>query len=120
MAACQSYGIPCGLVTFDGFEDAVHGTGIKYEDYALGVGVRVLQPVPVSLDLRRRDLGALVHDIRVTEEAKDDVAAHLRVGVAQLLDAMRARQAKEGRDRAKHPKAARTGAVAKGAARAGA
>jgi hypothetical protein len=118
MAACQSYGIPCGLVTFDGFEDAVHGTGIKYEDYARGVGVEVLQPVPVGLDLRHRDLDALVHDVRVSEEVKDDVAAHLRVGVAHLLDAMRARQAKEGRDKGKRPKAARAADGAKGSGRA--
>ena len=26
MIACQSYGIPCGLVTFEGHEDHVHGT----------------------------------------------------------------------------------------------
>ena len=56
MTACQSYGIPCGLITFEGFEDRVHGSGIKYEDYALGAEVDVVNPQVVGLDLRQRDL----------------------------------------------------------------
>lgn len=43
---CQAYGIPCALVTFKGYEDAVHGDGLKYKDYHLGVGTSY-RPLPV-------------------------------------------------------------------------
>ncbi len=89
MMACQSYGIPCGLVTFQEFEATVHGTGIKYEDYALGADVEVVNPQVVGLDLRRWDLAGTVRDIRVSEAVKDDVEAHMRVAVAHVLDAGR-------------------------------
>lgn len=89
MAACQSYGIPCGLITFAEFEDKVHGNGIKYEDYALGAGVEVVNPQVVGLDLRRWDLCGPVRDLRVSEAVKDQVEAHMRVAVARVLDADR-------------------------------
>lgn len=84
MIVCQSYGIPCGLVTFEGFEGTVHGTGIKYEDYALGADVPVLTPQLIGLDLRGRDLGNLIHDIRISEATKDVVEASTRDGLALL------------------------------------
>lgn len=87
MIACQSYGIPCGLVTFEGFEDNVHGEGIKYEDYALGADVEVANPQAVPLDLRHSDLSVLVKDIRVSEAKKDEVQEHLRAAVATVLAA---------------------------------
>ncbi len=90
MAACQSYGVPCGLITFEEFEDRVHGNGIKYEDYARGAGVEVVNPQVVGLDLRRWDLVGPVRDIRVSEAVKDEVEAHMRVAVAHVLDASRA------------------------------
>ena len=89
MTACQSYGIPCGLITFQEFEGKVHGTGIKYEDYARGAGVEVVNPQVIGLDLRRWDLAGPVRDIRVSEAVKDDVEAHLRAAVAHVLDAGR-------------------------------
>jgi hypothetical protein len=89
MTACQSYGIPCGLVTFEEFEDRVHGSGIKYEDYALGAGVEVVNPQVVGLDLRQWDLVGPIRDIRVSEEVKDEVERHMRVAVAHVLDAGR-------------------------------
>jgi hypothetical protein len=53
MIVCHSYGIPCALVTFRGFEAAVHGSGVKYRDYSLGAGLaEVWEPEPVGLDLR--------------------------------------------------------------------
>lgn len=73
MITCQSYGIPCALVTFEGAEDNVHGTGIKYEDYALGAGVEVMNPAVVPLDLRRFDYQELVRDIRVSDQKKAEV-----------------------------------------------
>jgi Polysaccharide pyruvyl transferase len=89
MTACQSYGIPCGLVTFKEFEDHVHGNGIKYEDYALGAGVEVVHPQVVGLDLRQWDLIGPVRDIRVSEAVKDQVEAHMRVAIAHVLEAGR-------------------------------
>jgi hypothetical protein len=89
MTACQSYGIPCGLITFEEFEDRVHGSGIKYEDYALGAGVEVVNPQVVGLDLRQWDLVGPIRDIRVSEEVKDEVEKHVRVAVAHVLDAGR-------------------------------
>ena len=89
MTACQSYGIPCGLITFEEFEDRVHGSGIKYEDYALGAGVEVVTPQVVGLDLRRWDLVGPIRDIRVSEEVKDEVERHMRVAVAHVLAADR-------------------------------
>jgi hypothetical protein len=77
MITCQSYGIPCGLVTFAGYEENVHGSGIKYEDYALGAGVEVMNPQVVGLDLRKENLDALIKDIRVSEAKKDEVEDHI-------------------------------------------
>lgn len=84
MITCQSYGIPCGLLTFEGYEENVHGTGIKYEDYALGAGVEVMNPQVVGSDLRNRDLSNLIRDISVSESKKDEVIAHLKSGIELL------------------------------------
>ncbi|MGB7979302.1 MAG: polysaccharide pyruvyl transferase family protein [Candidatus Nanopelagicales bacterium] len=109
MTACQSYAIPCGLVTFDGFEDRVHGSGIKYADYALGAGVEVVNPQVVGLDLRRwGDLGGIVRDIRVSDEVKDRVERHMRVAVAHVLDAGRTQGKKAAGNRATASKPAKT------------
>ena len=78
MITCQSYGIPCGLVTFAGYEENVHGSGIKYEDYALGAGVEVMNPQVIGLDLRKENLDSLIQDIRVSEAKKDEVEDHIR------------------------------------------
>lgn len=87
MIVCQSYGIPCGLVTFEGFESNVHGLGIKYEDYALGADVEVMNPQVVGLDLRHSDLSGLIKDIRVSEQKKDEVEQHLRTAVSTVIAA---------------------------------
>lgn len=84
MIVCQSYGIPCGLVTFKGFEDNVHGTGIKYEDYALGAGVEVMNPQPIDLDLTKMNLDNLIRDIRVSQDKKQQVIGHVRQAVARF------------------------------------
>jgi hypothetical protein len=56
LITCQSYGIPCALVVFNGFEEYVHGDGIKYIDYALGADVKPISPTPINpkLDWRRQ------------------------------------------------------------------
>jgi hypothetical protein len=84
MIVCQSYGIPCGLVTFKGFEENVHGTGIKYEDYALGAEVEVMNPQVIGLDLRSINLDNLVRDIKVSEGKKQQVISHVRQAVARF------------------------------------
>jgi hypothetical protein len=84
MIVCQSYGIPCGLVTFKGFEDNVHGTGIKYEDYALGAGVEVMNPQPIDLDLTKMNLDNLIRDIKVSQDKKQQVIGHVRQAVARF------------------------------------
>ena len=84
MIVCQSYGIPCGLVTFRGYEENVHGTGIKYEDYALGAEVEIMNPQPVELDLTKQNLDNLIKDIKVSQEKKQQVIGHVRQAVARF------------------------------------
>jgi hypothetical protein len=81
LVACQSYGVPCALVTFEGFEDLVHGSGLKYADYAQGVGVAPVVPAPVPLDLRRVRLAELAGCDRVGEEKQDEILDALRRGL---------------------------------------
>ena len=82
--SCQSYGIPCALVTFEGFEDAVHGNGIKYSDYSMGVGLPAINPAVVGLNLGAINLDDLVNDLKVSEEKKDEVEAAVRKALAVL------------------------------------
>ena len=84
MITCQSYGIPCALVTFEGHEENVHGTGIKYEDYALGAGVEVMNPSVVPLDLRKFKYQKLIRDIKVSEAKKQEVLEHIRLGLKEF------------------------------------
>ena len=84
MIACQSYGIPCGLITFKGYEENVHGSGIKYIDYAKGAGVKVLKPKPVGSDLGEVDLKKLIHDIKVSDSKKQEVIGHIKAGITKL------------------------------------
>ena len=84
MIACQSYGIPCGLVTFKGYEDNVHGSGIKYEDYALGAEVEVMNPRAIDLDLRSVDLDSLVKEIKVFDAKKQQVIGHVRQAISRF------------------------------------
>lgn len=88
MIACHSYGIPCALVTFEGFESAVHGTGVKYRDYALGAGLdKVHDPTPVGADLRTLPLDALLSSVKVAEDKLDEVELAVTVGIGRYLDA---------------------------------
>lgn len=84
MISCQSYGIPCALVSFEGAEDNVHGTGIKYEDYALGAGVEVMNPQIVPVDLRGLDYGALVKEITVSEAKKAEVREAVKTALSRF------------------------------------
>ena len=84
MITCQSYGIPCALVSFEGAEENVHGTGIKYEDYALGAGVEVMNPSVVPLDLRSFDYQPLVKSIQVSEAKKAEVRDATREALSRF------------------------------------
>jgi hypothetical protein len=84
LITCQSYGIPCALVVFEGYLDAVAGNGMKYTDYALGVGFDPITPSPVPLDLRSTDLQSLVMDLTISETKKDEVEDALRRAVAAV------------------------------------
>jgi hypothetical protein len=81
---CQSYGIPCALVTFDGFVENVHGNGIKYGDYALGAGLERVDPVPVALNLSTVNFDNIMRDDKVSEAKKDEVIEAVKLGLAQF------------------------------------
>lgn len=84
LITCQSYGVPCALIVFEGHLDAVAGNGMKYTDYSLGVGLDKLDPAPVPLDLRSVDLDVLVMDVAISEAKKDEVEDALRRAVAAV------------------------------------
>lgn len=85
MISCHSYGIPCALVTFEGMEDAVHGSGIKYEDYALGVDIKGLRgPQVIAPDLPRAAIDDATLHIELGDALLDDVQAAVSLG-AQML-----------------------------------
>lgn len=81
---CQSYGIPCALITFEGFEDSVHGTGIKYGDYAQGVGLDAISPTPIGLNLNLIDFDNITSDYKVSEAKLDEVEAAILKGLSYL------------------------------------
>lgn len=82
LITCQSYGIPCALVTFEGGESLVHGDGIKYIDYARGAGAPEVAPVLVGIDLQERDFDNLTHDHHITNAKMDEVAEALAQAIA--------------------------------------
>ena len=84
MIVCQSYGIPCALVTFAGFEENVHGTGIKYQDYAQGAEVEVMNPQVIPLDLNKIDLDNLTRDIQVSKTKKLEVVQAIKAGLERF------------------------------------
>ena len=81
---CQSYGIPCALITFEGFEDSVHGNGIKYGDYAQGVGLEAISPIPVSLNLTKVDFNNITTDHKISSSKLDEVEQAITKGLSYL------------------------------------
>jgi hypothetical protein len=81
---CQSYGIPCALITFEGFEDSVHGNGIKYGDYAQGVGLESISPIAVSLNLSTVDFDNITTDHKIGQSKLDEVEEAIRKGLSYL------------------------------------
>jgi len=87
MIACHSYGIPCALVVFEGFEGAVHGTGVKYRDYSLGMGLpNVHEPSVVSVDLGREALRDRLVMEKISDGKLDEIEAAVRHGIDALLE----------------------------------
>ena len=82
LIACESYGIPCALVVFEGFESAVPGTGLKYRDYSLGVDLGELSPSVVSLDLRSVNFDDITRHEPVSEAKKDEIVAAVERSVS--------------------------------------
>ena len=73
LIACQAYGIPCSLVTFEGLEDSISGTGLKYADYSLGVGLKEINPEIINRDLRKIPLEKTRRTETISESTKDEI-----------------------------------------------
>jgi len=84
LITCQSYGIPCALVVFKGFEEYVHGDGIKYLDYALGAGVKPLSPTPINPKLDWSEIEPITENIKVSDEKIAQVEAAIKEGLRRV------------------------------------
>jgi hypothetical protein len=92
LIACHSYGIPTGLVTFAGLEAAVHGSGMKYTDYARGVGIAdELTPQVVGFNLRNLSLESLVSHVEIRSDVLDDVEDAVREAHSRYVDMVESR-----------------------------
>ena len=85
LIACQSYGIPCALVVFKGFEEYVHGDGIKYIDYALGADVKVITPTSINPKLDITEIEPLFETIKVSELKISEVEMAIKEGIRRVL-----------------------------------
>jgi hypothetical protein len=87
MIICHAYGIPCSLIGFRGFETSVHGTGMKYRDYSLGMGLdSVWEPQIVPLNLSHLDWADRLRAEKISDEKLDEIEAAVAAGVAAYLD----------------------------------
>jgi len=84
MIICHAYGIPCSLVTFEGLEHAVHGTGIKYSDYALGVGLPEITPTVIPRDLTKVSFNDIQQKVSIEEEKKDEIETVIKESLKLL------------------------------------
>jgi len=84
LITCQSYGIPCALVVFKGFEEYVHGDGIKYIDYALGAGVKAISPTPINAKLDWNEISPLIETITVSDSKIAEVEAAIKEGLRRV------------------------------------
>jgi Polysaccharide pyruvyl transferase len=86
MIICHSYGIPCSLITFEGFQSSIYGTGIKYKDYSLGVGLEtVYEPDIVYPDLRRLNLESMISKEKILESKLDEIEQAVTSGISTYL-----------------------------------
>jgi len=84
LITCQSYGIPCALVVFKGFEEYVHGDGIKYIDYALGAGVKAISPTPINPKLDWQEINPFIETITVSDSKITEVEAAIKEGLQRV------------------------------------
>jgi hypothetical protein len=84
LITCHSYGIPCALVVFKGFEEYVHGDGIKYLDYALGAGVKAVSPTPINPKLNWKEIKPLLETIQVSDSKIDEVETAVKEGLRRV------------------------------------
>lgn len=84
LITCQSYGIPCALVVFKGFEEYVHGDGIKYIDYALGADVKAISPTPINPKLDWHEISPLIETITVSDSKIAEVEAAIKEGLRRV------------------------------------
>ena len=84
LITCHSYGIPCALVVFKGFEEYVHGDGIKYLDYALGAGVKAISPTPINPKLDWKEIKPLLETIQVSGSKIAQVEAAIKEGLRRV------------------------------------
>lgn len=78
LITCHSYGIPCALVTFTGFNEKISGSGIKYTDYCLGADLPPINPTAIGMELNQRTLDGLFHHHKVTLTKQLEVETALR------------------------------------------
>ena len=84
LITCQSYGIPCALVVFKGFEEYVHGDGIKYIDYALGAGVKAISPTPINPKLDWDEIKPLLETIQVSDSKITEVEESIKEALRRV------------------------------------
>ena len=84
MITCQSYGIPCAMVVFEGFEDYVHGSGIKYSDYSLGAGLPEVNPVVVNPKIDMSEISPIIFEYQVSQSKIDEVEKALKEGLTRV------------------------------------
>jgi hypothetical protein len=81
MITCQSYGIPCAMVVFKGFEDYVPGSGIKYADYSLGAGLPEVNPFAINPKLDMSEILPITFDYLVSQNKIDAVEMAIKQGI---------------------------------------
>jgi hypothetical protein len=69
---------------FKGFEQSVHGDGIKYIDYALGAGVKEISPTPINPKLDWSEIQPLIENIKVSDEKIAQVEAAIKEGLHRI------------------------------------
>lgn len=87
MIICHAYGIPCSLIGFRGFENSVHGTGMKYRDYSLGIGLdSVWEPQLVPLNVTDINWADRLRAEKISDAKLDEIEAAVTAGVAAYLE----------------------------------
>jgi len=67
-------------------EESISGTGLKYSDYSLGVGLNELNPIIVKRDLTNIALEKTRQTRKIDEAVKDEVEQKLLEGIRRIRD----------------------------------